>query len=358
MCGIVGICGGNPRAGALSRAVETIAHRGPDDAGRYEDALVSIGHQRLSIIDLTHGHQPMHSADGRYVLAFNGEIYNFRDLRRRLEGTGHVFRTTSDTEVLLQWLGCKWRDGLADLNGMFALALWDRRERRLLLARDRVGIKPLYVRPTDDGGLVFASEVKAIIAVVGPLAPKLSTVFQFLTFQNVLTEDTFFQNVSKLPPSGWVEWSPQGITRGTFWTPVFDYNFNGTFEQVTDAFRATLERAVERHMIADVPVGSYLSGGIDSSAVTVVAARHVEKLHTFTGAFTDAPYYDEREGSRAVAAKAGATLHEVEITAADFCDNFGRVVYHLDEPTKQGLTLGVFVRTIFISLTNLNRSFM
>src|SRR6185503_3200404 len=116
-------------------------------------------YQRLSIIDLTHGHQPMHSADGRYVLAFNGEIYNFRDLRRQLEGTGHVFRTTSDTEVLLQWLGCKWRDGLADLNGMFALALWDRRERRLLLARDRVGIKPLYLLPTDDGGLVFASEV-------------------------------------------------------------------------------------------------------------------------------------------------------------------------------------------------------
>jgi asparagine synthase (glutamine-hydrolysing) len=333
MCGIVGICG-RPRDGALAGAVATIVHRGPDDAGRYEDAQVAIAHQRLSIIDIAHGHQPMHSPDGRYVLAFNGEIYNFRELRKRLEGTGHSFRTSSDTEVLLQWLGCKWRDGLADLNGMFALALWDRRERRLLLARDRVGIKPLYVLPTGDGGLVFASEVKAILAVSGRLEPNLPAIFQFLTFQNVLTEDTFFRNVSKLPPSGWLEWSPTGITRGTFWTPVFDYGFNGHFTEIIRTFRATLERSVERHMIADVPVGSYLSGGIDSSAVTIVAARHSQQpLHTFTGAFTDAPYYDERVGARAVAGKAGATLHEIEITADDFCDNFGRVVYHLDEPT-------------------------
>ena len=133
MCGIVGFCG-PPRPEALSEAMSLIAYRGPDDEGRYEDACVSIGHRRLSIIDLTHGHQPMVSADGRYVLAFNGEIYNFRDLKQTLESRGHRFRTTSDTEVLLQWLACHWRDGLADLNGMFAFALWDRREKRLLLA--------------------------------------------------------------------------------------------------------------------------------------------------------------------------------------------------------------------------------
>jgi len=333
MCGIVGFSGLPKRAGALSCALATITYRGPDDEGRYEDSLVSIGHRRLSIIDLTTGHQPMHSEDGRYVLAFNGEIYNFPELKQTLERKGHRFRTTSDTEVLLQWLACRWRDGLPDLNGMFAFAMWDRHEKRLLLARDRLGIKPMYVY-SSDGGLAFSSEVKAIMALVGRLEPDLQTVFQFLTFQNVLTEQTFFKNVTKLPPGGWMEWTPAGATSGCFWTLSYGDRFEGHFDEAVHAYRETLERSVVRHMIADVPVGSYLSGGIDSASVTAVAARHVTKgMHTFTGAFVDAPYYDERQGSRAVAAHVGADLHEVEITADDFCDNLGRVLYHLDEPT-------------------------
>jgi asparagine synthase (glutamine-hydrolysing) len=332
MCGIAGFTGRRPPE-ALGRAMATIAYRGPDAQGRYEDPFVSIGHCRLSIIDAALGHQPMHSADGRYVLAFNGEIYNFRDLRQTLERQGHTFRTSSDTEVLLRWLTCRGRDGLPDLNGMFALALWDRREKRLLLARDRLGIKPLYLYEKGNA-FAFASEIKAIHALVGHIEPNLQTVFQFLTFQNVLTDQTFFTDVAKLPPGGWIEWSPAGITRGRFWSLSFPSASDLSFDEIVEQYRHALDRAVDRHMIADVPVGSYLSGGIDSASVTVLAARRAQApMHTFTGAFVDAPYYDERPGSRAVAARAGATLHEVEITSDDFCADFGRVVYHLDEPT-------------------------
>src|SRR5438045_1429326 len=202
----------------------------------------------------------MVSADGRYVLAFNGEIYNFRDLKQTLESRGHRFRTTSDTEVLLQWLACHWRDGLADLNGMFAFALWDRREKRLLLARDRLGIKPLYVYE-NDGRFAFASEIKALGPVVGRLNANLHAVFQWLTFQNSLTEQTFFKDVVKLAPGDWIEWSSGGTTAGRFWTLAYGAAETGDFDDLVRTYRDSLERSVVRHMIADVPVGSYLSGG-------------------------------------------------------------------------------------------------
>lgn len=332
MCGIVGFTGA-PCPETLSRAMNLIRHRGPDAQGRYEDHDVSLGHCRLSIIDIAAGQQPMHSSDGRYVLAFNGEIYNFRDLRRILQGEGEVFRTASDTEVLLRWLTSRWREGLGDLNGMFAIALWDKRQKRLLLARDRMGIKPLYVR-TDAGRLTFSSEIKAIVAVDGRPEPNPRAIFQFLTFQNVLSSETFFQGVTKLPAGGWMEWSPAGVATGRFWRLQFRYGVPRTFDEITGAYREILDRAVERHMVADVPVGTYLSGGIDSSSVTYVAAQQSgSRMHTFTGAFVDAPYYDERPGSRAVAECVGADLHEVEIRPADFCATLGRVIFHLDEPT-------------------------
>jgi asparagine synthase (glutamine-hydrolysing) len=332
MCGIVGFTG-TPQPEVLGRAMATIAHRGPDADGRHEDPFVSLGHCRLSIIDLATGGQPMHSDDGRFVLAFNGEIYNFRELRTELEGKGYRFRTSSDTEVLLYWLVCHWRDRLADLNGMFAFACWDRQEKRLLLARDRLGIKPLYVHERN-GRLVFASEVKAIAAIAAVREPDLPAIFQFVTFQNVLSDATFFKDVRKLSPGAWHEWSPGRALSGRFWNLAFRHRFNGNFRAVTTTYRETLERSVTRHMISDVPVGTYLSGGIDSASVSVVAARHTPcRMHAFTGAFVDSPYYDERPGSRAVAAQAAFDLHEVEIRPEDFCDNLGRVVYHLDEPT-------------------------
>ncbi len=276
----------------------------------------------------------MHSASGRYVIVFNGEIYNFRDLRSKLEARGHIFRTQSDTEVLLEWLVLHGVDGLSELNGMFALAFWDRAESRLLLARDRLGMKPLYIRQMADD-LVFASEIKAILAVSGRAEVDRETILQFVTFQNVLNDRTFFRGILKLPPSGWLEWTHgRGCRQGGYWELNFSNRFCGAFGEAVDAYAEVLAAAVDRHMLADVPVGTYLSGGIDSSAVTVSAAsRTTGSMHTFTGAFTDASYYDERAGSRVVAAQVGAHLHEVEIGAADFCADIGKVIYHLDEPT-------------------------
>jgi asparagine synthase (glutamine-hydrolysing) len=341
MCGLAGFTGA-PQPDVLGRAVQMMHYRGPDERGRYEDSDVSLGHCRLSIIDLAHGQQPMTSADGRYVLAFNGEIYNFRELRKILESEGLQFRTCSDTEVLLGWLVSRGRGGLQDLNGMFALALWDKQERRLLLARDRLGIKPLYVSRRA-GNVTFGSEIKAILVLESGREPNLHAILQFITFQNVLSQDTFFKGITKLPAGGWMEWTPQGIVEGKFWSVRFDYVTGRSFGEIIETYRAILDRAVTRHMIADVPVGTYLSGGIDSSSVTCLAARHNHQLHTFTGAFIDAPYYDERQGSRAVARSVGATLHEVEIEAKDFSSLFGRIVFHLDEPTLGTGALPQFV---------------
>jgi asparagine synthase (glutamine-hydrolysing) len=310
-----------------------LAHRGPDGAGIHLDGSAGLAHTRLAIIDPVGGVQPMTTPDGRHTLCFNGEIYNFRELRRELEADGFRPRTDSDTEVLLHLLATSWTEGLARLNGMFALACWDARWKRLLLARDRLGMKPLYVCE-HGGGLLFASEIKAMLPHLPGREPDLETIYEFFTFQNVLGDRTFFRHVRKLPQGGYLEWTPEGVTRGRFWTFSFPEPFSGDFGAAVEQYGQLLDAAVARHMIADVPLGSYLSGGIDSASVATLAAGRCDgPLHTFTGAFTDAPYYDEREGSRAVAGAIGAVRHEVEISPGDYLKNIGRVIYHLDEPT-------------------------
>lgn len=333
MCGISGFAGLGLDREALEAMNRTLAHRGPDGRGIHLDDSVGLAHTRLAIIDPAGGAQPMATPDGRHILCFNGEIYNFRELRRELEADGFRPRTDSDTEVLLGLLAASWTRGLSRLNGMFALACYDAREKRLLLARDRLGMKPLYVCE-HGGGLLFASEIKAMLPHLPEREPDLETIYEFFTFQNVLGERTFFRHVRKLPQGGYLEWTPQGVRRGRFWEFSFPEPFAGGFPEAVEHYSHLLDAAVTRHMIADVPLGSYLSGGIDSSSVaTLAAGRCSGPLHTFTGAFTDAPYYDEREGSRAVAEAIGAVRHEVEISAEDYLENIGRVIYHLDEPT-------------------------
>ncbi|MBF0353623.1 MAG: asparagine synthase (glutamine-hydrolyzing) [Alphaproteobacteria bacterium] len=332
MCGIVGITG-TWRPESMAQALDLIAHRGPDDCGIWQDQQVSLGHRRLSIIDPAGGHQPFVSACGRWVIVFNGEIYNFKELAERLGQRGHKLVTRSDTEVLLHWLAEFGIDGLPALNGMFAFALWDRAESKLLLARDRLGIKPLYVSERS-GQLVFASEIKAMLPFLGPVVPNRQAIYQHLTFQNILDQSTFFSGVEKLAQGSWQEWSPGGMRRGRFWDIAFDKPFTGSPTQAVGAFGQIFDAAVRRQMVSDFPVGSYLSGGIDSASVaTVAAACSDHALHTFTGAFTDAPYYDERSGARAVAHRIGAHLHEIEISPDHFVRHFADVVWHLDEPT-------------------------
>lgn len=349
MCGIVGFTG-NFDSIALQKVLEVIAHRGPDGSGIYQDEHLSLGHRRLAIIDRETGQQPMLSADGSHIIVFNGEIYNYLDLKQDLQKKGIIFRTRSDTEVLLYWLMEYGPNGLAALNGMFAFALWDKKRKTLLLARDRLGIKPLYYTINDDK-MAFASEIKAISYTKGSAEVDYKTLFQFLTFQNVLTDSTFFKGVNKLAPGSWLKWTPNNqVTKGTFWSLDFTRQFSGNLDEAAEAYAAALERSVVRHMISDVPVGAYLSGGIDSASVATVSAKHTTgSLHTFTGAFVDSPYYDERVGSRAVSHKIGAILHEVEITSRDYVDNIERVIYHLDEPTLGTGALPQFIVSRLVS---------
>lgn len=276
----------------------------------------------------------MESPEGNFVIAYNGELYNFRELKKELEGRGERFATHSDTEVLLRYLMVHGVEGMIRFNGMFAFALWDKKNRRLLLARDRLGIKPLYLW-RHGANIAFASEIKALLPLMPAVAPDHAAIFQFLTFQNILTDETFFKGIYKLLPGGWMIWEPgRPLRHGRYWDMEFTNSFTGGFQDAVEEYSACFERAVNRHMTADVPVGAYLSGGIDSAAVATGAARHAAgPLHTFTGAFTDAPYFDERVGSRAVAQQLSAIVHEVEITAQDFADNIDSVIHHLDEPT-------------------------
>ncbi len=313
--------------------IDMISHRGPDDEGVFCDGNVLLGHKRLAILDIESGHQPMTSTDKKHVMVYNGELYNYLELRIHLEAKGHVFKTRSDTEVLLSWMIKYGIEGLNALNGMFAFAIWDSQKGRLLLARDRLGIKPLYYLEQDND-LFFSSEIKSILPFVSRKEANLKTIYEFITFQNVLSNHTFFKDVHKLPPGTWSSWDRSGKKTGFYWDISFERDYKVSFEDCVGEYKSVLEQSVIRHLIADVPVGTHLSGGIDSSTVAIIAAKHSEQhTNTFTGAFTDAGYYDERIGSRAVARKINALSHEVEITPKDYLDNIGRVIYHLDEPT-------------------------
>ncbi|MDM8554063.1 asparagine synthase (glutamine-hydrolyzing) [Desulfococcaceae bacterium HSG7] len=336
MCGIAGIVHKNKAEKhkiIVQKAIDIMAYRGPDGEGIYCDENVCLGHKRLAIIDIEGGRQPMLSSDDRYVLIYNGELYNYIELKAILLKKGYQFETRSDTEVLLYWLAEYGIDGLINLNGMFALGFWDVVEKTFLMARDRLGIKPLYYLKDNDR-LLFASEIKAILCMTQQRNADFSAIYEFLTFQNILSDQTFFQSIRKLMPGHWLRQTPSGVTKGMFWDIEFVKNQPYNFQNTVEEYRHILEKSVDRHMLSDVPVGAYLSGGIDSSTVaTVASSLSTSPVYTFTGAFTDGTYYDERIGSRAVAKSIGAVTHEIEITPDEYIKNIGKVIYHLDEPT-------------------------
>jgi asparagine synthase (glutamine-hydrolysing) len=346
MCGIAGFLslgGDRPGAGigataVLGRMAEAIRHRGPDDGGVYADGPVALAHRRLSIIDLSPaGHQPLANADGSVCVTFNGEIFNYLELRRELEGRGHVFRTQSDTETIVQAYTAWGPACVERFNGDFAYALWDRNRRRLVLARDRMGVRPLYYTLVDRS-LVFASEVKALLQYPGvraeldPLA--LEQVF---TFWFPLAPRTPYKGILELPPGHQLVAENGGFSVRPYWTLQFPERGESKHDlrsegEVAEALEALLEDATRLRLRADVPVGAYLSGGFDSSATTALAQRVGNgRLRTFSVGF-ESEEFDESAYQRAVVAALGTEHSAFTCTRADIAASFPEVVRHMERP--------------------------
>ena len=346
MCGITGAVWTDPAKAldhaTLRRMVEVLRHRGPDDEGTYTSEArsqasgqdvpgVALGHRRLSIIDLATGRQPLANEDGSVWVVFNGEIYNYRELRRRLEGAGHRFRTQSDTEVLVHLYEDEGEALPERLNGMFALAIWDAGRRQLFLARDRLGKKPLVYR-LEPGRLLFASELKSLLEVSGvPRRLSPQALDAYLTYQYVPHPQTIFQGISKLPPGHCATYRDGRLTERAYWQPDFQAEDDLPAEQYAGQLRELLTSAVELRLQSDVPLGGFLSGGVDSSIVVgLMQQRSKEKVRTFSIGFP-VPEYDETRYARLVAERFG-TLHEEFRVEPDAVGVLPKLVWHFDEP--------------------------
>ena len=338
MCGIAGIISSShlpaDRKSTLLKMMESIRHRGPDGSGVVEYPGVLFGHRRLAIIDLDNGTQPMCSQDGRYTLNYNGEIYNYLELRQALSRKGVRFATFSDTEVLLQLLIHDGTDSIRKLNGMYAFVLHDNQTGEWVAARDPFGIKPFYYSICG-GEFVYASEIKAIICHPN-ITPRRNkrALHHYMTFQFCLGKYTLFEDIYKLEPGNFIKGRGENILlEETYWDTNYSIDLFHTEEYFVDRLRATLEDSIRLQLRSDVPVGGYLSGGIDSSLVCTLAAAHLGTgLPVFHGKFHEGPQYDESDYAHAVADTLGGTYNETVPSAQDFVDSVPDIIYALDEP--------------------------
>jgi asparagine synthase (glutamine-hydrolysing) len=336
MCGICGVVARDPRGSgdraAVDRMTAMLRHRGPDASATHVDGPAALGHTRLAIIDLSDaGRQPMTNEDGRYTIVFNGEIYNYVELRERL-ASRHTFRSHTDTEVILHLFEDEGPECVHSLNGMFAFAIWDARERTLFGARDRVGIKPFYFA-VDDDRFLFASEIKAIVAAPFDVEMDPAGVADYLTFQFCLGDRTLFRNVRKLPPGHTIRVSADHVEVRRYWDPDYAVDMDRTPAQFEEELRELLRDAVRLQLRADVPIGAHLSGGLDSTAVTSLArSLGATPFHTFSGAFDAGDRFDESRYATLAAACAGTIHHEVRPTASQFVELMPKIVYAMDEP--------------------------
>jgi asparagine synthase (glutamine-hydrolysing) len=346
MCGVTGMVdlAAEPVSAVVLRAMtDAIAHRGPDGEGQFCDGPVGLGHRRLAIIDPTPaGHQPMLTADGRYVLSYNGEVYNFDVLRAELEAHGRQFHSRTDSEVVLHALAHWGTDALTRFNGMFALALYDRERRELLLARDRYGIKPMYYALRGDV-LLFGSEIKAMLAHPALTAQiDHEALAEYLCFQNYFSSRTLFRNVSMLPAGSWmrVRVGDRSMPHPVrYWDFAFAEDGSRTDRaEVVEELDRRFRQAVSRHLIADVPVGSYLSGGMDSGSITALASREIDQLCTFTVGFDLHSAsgleigFDERSRAETMSYLCKTTHYEMVLKAGDMERVMPRLTWHLEEP--------------------------
>ena len=338
MCGIAGIVRFNPREvveeARLKRMRDVLRHRGPDGEGLWIDGPIGLGHRRLAIVDVAGGQQPMTNEDETVWITYNGEIYNHATLRPGLEAKGHRYQTRSDTETILHLYEEEADRCVESLQGMFAFALWDRPRERLLLARDRLGIKPLYYSVTDQE-LLFASEIKAILAVT-PERPALNhaALPEFLATRFLAGDETFFQGIRKLPPGHVLTWSlAGGPRRRRYWSlPTGTDDSRAGLGERSDELRARLEATIRSHLMSDVPLGLFLSGGLDSSGLAALMAPMVsDRIRTFSVGFDDSGS-NELPFARLAARAVGAQHHEVVLSPDDFFGSLPRLIWHEDEP--------------------------
>lgn len=324
--------------------LDPIRHRGPDDEGIYCQRQITLGHRRLSIIDLNTGHQPLSNENGSVWIVFNGEIYNYRELRPFLRERGHTFRTESDTEVIVHLYEELGPSCVEKLRGMFAFAIWDERQRSLLLARDRVGIKPLYFYK-DSEFLAFGSEIKSILALPEVRREVLpQEIDRFLTFFYVPGQETLLRNVHKLEPGHYLVAKNGRTEIHKYWDLDFSKSGEKLSERETEKrLLDLLSESVERHMISDVPVGFLLSGGVDSTAMLSMASeRTSRRLSSFTVGFEGQGVIDERPFARLAAKTFGTDHHEITISPREFVDFMPKYVWHMEEPVCEPPAIALF----------------
>jgi asparagine synthase (glutamine-hydrolysing) len=350
MCGICGIYSFtgevNNSQHLITTAIKALEKRGPEVQGQYISEPVVLGHSRLSIIDTSEAaNQPFSDESGNYTIVFNGEIYNFRQLRKSLESKGTNFRTHSDTEVLLKWIIEKGPDGINDLQGFFSFALYNRNKQSLLLARDRFGIKPfLYYR--DESRLLFASEMKAMIALGIPKEIDYTSLQVYFQLNYIPAPWSIYRNVLKLMPGHYMQIEGGNIKTTLYYEIPFPETgkiLNISYEDAQQTLKQKLEEAVAKRLVSDVPLGAFLSGGIDSSIIVALATKHVNKLNTFSIGFRDEPMFDETRYANSVA-KMHKTNHTVfSLTTSDLLECLYNVLDYTDEPFADSSALAVYI---------------
>lgn len=353
MCGICGFVTANPSVvparEVLERMCASIVHRGPDDSGMHLEPGIALGHRRLSIVDLAHGQQPMYSDDRRFVIIYNGEVYNHPTLKSELEAEGVRYRTRSDTETVLRLLQRGGPAAVSRLRGMFAIALWDRTTRELLLVRDRYGVKPLYYLHQSDGSLVFGSEIKALLpALKERPGLNLAALPDFLANHAPSGEETLFAGVRRLPAGHTLQWKDGRITLRRYWDlPVGDAlkgpaPGSAAERALVEEYRERFTEAVRIRLMSDVPLGMFLSGGIDSAAITATMARLVsEPIRTFSVAFAEREA-NELAYARQVANAYHTAHHEVVVSQQEFFAALPRLVWHEDEPIAHPSSIALY----------------
>ena len=351
MCGIVGNvfarADRRPDPTVLRRMNDRLAHRGPDDEGFFVNGPAGLAMRRLKIIDLATGHQPMTGEDRRVWVVFNGEIYNYRELTRSLAARGHTFATRSDTEVIVHGLEDRGVESIADLEGMFAFAAWDEPARTLVLARDRLGIKPLYYAVLPDQ-LVFASELRALVE--HPEVDRrldLTALSRYLAHEYVPAPHAILRSVRKLPAGHWLSYTHGRLKVEPYWDVHFGRRGPVGEAEAVASLRTTLDASVRQHLVSDVPLGVFLSGGIDSSTVAAFAARHASgRLKTFSIGFED-PSFDESAHARRVARALDTDHHEEILSPRATVDLVGRLPDLLDEPLGDASLLPTYLLSRF-----------